>query len=68
MRLSNSNEGSNGEPEKNSHSAINDTSTMNQEGESCKESSDEYQSPNENEINNSIKVKRRFVPWDIFKF
>ena len=62
LRLSNSNEGSNGEPEKNSHSAINGTSTMKQEGESCKESSEEYQSPNENEINNSIKVKRRFFP------
>ena len=38
LRLSNSNDGSNGEPERTSPAAINDTSTMKQEEETCKES------------------------------
>ena len=59
LRLSNSNDGSNVEPERTSPAAIDDTSTMKQEGETCKESFHYNQSPNENEINESIKVKTR---------
>ena len=58
LRLSNSHDSSNGEPEKNNSSSIDDTdlSTLKQQDESTKESTNENQSIDENDVRNSIKV------------
>ena len=66
LRLNNVNEGSNEEPGRNSPGAIDDTYSMKQKGESCKESPDENHPPNQNEINDSIKVKRSNFPFEFY--